>query len=91
MEITPVVSNFIKHKQIAFVKRREKEQRGQMINEQQQKPIAPKVQRCEISKYCSYHHESWLQSQRQFQPSVPVDGKNPPVAPEMASSCGSMF
>ncbi|MBL9242733.1 hypothetical protein JN072_05305 [Escherichia coli] len=44
MEITPVVSNFIKHKQIAFVKRREKEQRGQMINEQQQKPIAPKVQ-----------------------------------------------
>ena len=44
MEITPVVSNFIKHKQIAFVKRREKEQRGQMINEQQQKPIAQKVQ-----------------------------------------------
>ncbi len=38
MDITPTVSNFIKHKQIAFAKQREKEQRLQKQAEEQPNP-----------------------------------------------------
>jgi len=40
MDITPTVSNFIKHKLIAFAKQREKEQRLQKQAEEQPTPLA---------------------------------------------------